>query len=149
MCPPPNREWAFLITCLGTRSLSCFALRSRAPLEGVITGVALSVEVEQIKMRMPNVSDVRRFLTGRRPSGKHGFLLNFDAELLLDTVMLRYASYPVRAFVPNPLQCFRYQAHGHVAAACRGEIQRFREVCRRAWDKGVCSFGGKSCACEL
>lgn len=56
-----QREWALRITCLGTRSLSCFALRSRAPLEGVITGVALSVEMEQIKMRIPSVSDARRF----------------------------------------------------------------------------------------
>ena len=31
-------------------------------------------------------------------------------------------SYPVRAFVPKPLLCFRFQAYGHVAALCRREI---------------------------
>jgi hypothetical protein len=30
----------------------------------------------------------------------------------------------VRAFVPNPLMCFRCQAHGHVAAVCRRETPR-------------------------
>ena len=48
----------------------------------------------------------------------------FEAEYLPDEVMSGYVSYPVRAFVPNPLRCFRCQAYGHIAAVCRREIPR-------------------------
>ena len=40
------REQALRVTQLGSRSVSCFALRNRAPWKGVISEVALSVEVE-------------------------------------------------------------------------------------------------------
>ena len=33
----------------------------------------------------------------------------------------------LRDFVPNPLQCFRCQAYGHVAAVCRREIPRCKK----------------------
>ena len=39
-------------------------------------------------------------------------LLSFQSESLPDKVMLGYISYPVRAFVPNPLQCFRCHVYG-------------------------------------
>ena len=50
--------------------------------------------------------------------------LSFDAVSLQDKVKLGCASYPVRVFVLKPLQCFRCQDYGHVAAVCRREIPR-------------------------
>ena len=52
-----QREQTLCIMRPGTRSVTCFALRSRAPLKGMITGVALSFEVEQLKCKIPCVCD--------------------------------------------------------------------------------------------
>jgi hypothetical protein len=68
-------------------------------------------------------------LLRRRPGGERGetektlsLLLSFDAESLPDKVKLGCVSYPMIAFVPNPLRCFRCQPYSHVAAVCRREI---------------------------
>ena len=70
----------------------------------MISGVALSVEVEQLKLKIPGVC---------------------ERESSPDKVMLGYISYPFRAFVTNPLHCFRCNVYGHVAAVCRREIPRW------------------------
>ena len=64
-----------------------------------------------------------------RPGGERvetektrSILLSFEAESLTGNVMLVYVSYPLRAFVPNPLRCFRCQAYGHDEAVYRMEI---------------------------
>jgi hypothetical protein len=103
-------------------------------LKGVIASyygvIRLSVEVEQLKCKIPCVCHARRLVQGR-PGGEHGenektlsVLLSFEAESSPDKFTLGCVSYPVSAFVPNPLRCFRCQAYGHVAAVCRKEIPR-------------------------
>ena len=51
-------------------------------------------------------------------------LLSFVAAFVPDNVKLGCVCYCMRDFVPHPLQCFRCQAYGHVAAVCRREIPR-------------------------
>ena len=51
-------------------------------------------------------------------------LLSFDVESLSNNVMLEYFSCAVRAFVSNPLRCYRCQACGQVATVCRREGPR-------------------------
>lgn len=69
-----SRSGLVLIFCVsstfGTRAVSRFGLLSRAPMKEVITGVALIVEVDQLKMRIPGVYDVCR-LVRCRPGGEH------------------------------------------------------------------------------
>jgi hypothetical protein len=55
-------------------------------------------------------------------------LLSIDIESLPNKVMLGYISYPVQAFVPTTLRCYRCQAYGHVAAVCRREVLGVRIV---------------------
>ena len=45
-------------------------------------------------------------------------------QSLPDKVMLGYISYLVRAFVQNPVLCFRCNVYVHVAAVCKREILR-------------------------
>lgn len=47
----------------------CFALRSRASLKGAISGIALSVEEDQLKWKIPGVCDDRH-LVRSRPGGE-------------------------------------------------------------------------------
>jgi hypothetical protein len=72
-----------------------------------------------------------RCLVRRRPGGECGgtektlsVLLGFEAEPLPEKAMLVYVSYPLIAFMPNPVMYFRRQAYGHVAVVCRREIPR-------------------------
>ena len=57
---------------LGTKALACFALQNRAPLEGVMTEVGLSVKADQLKLGIPGVSDAC-CLVRRRPGGEREF----------------------------------------------------------------------------
>ena len=68
-------------------------------------------------------------------------LLSFDVESLPDKVMLGYISYPVQAFVPNTLHCYRCQAYVHVAAVCRREVpvcEKCSEGCSIRESSGMC-----------
>lgn len=60
-----------LLMQLGSRFVSYFALRNRAQLKGMISGVALSVAMEQFKFKIPGVCDTHR-LARRRPGGESG-----------------------------------------------------------------------------
>lgn len=103
-----SRSGLGLIFCVsstfGTRTVSRFGLLSRAPMKEVITGVALIVEVDQLKMRIPGVYDVCR-LVRCRPGGEHKTVCTSD------TVVLGCVSYPVKAFVLNPLRCLRCEVY--------------------------------------
>ena len=63
-----QRQWALSSMRLRAQPMLCFALRSRAPLIGVTSGVTLSVEVDQIKKIIPGICDAHR-LVRCRPSG--------------------------------------------------------------------------------
>ena len=70
---------------LGSRSVSCFALRNRAQLKGVISVVALSMEGEQLKLKIPGVCDARHlvfylFILPLGKSVKNKFLFSMTAQ---------------------------------------------------------------------
>lgn len=67
-------------------------------------------------------------------------------QSLYPTVKLGGFSYPVRAFVPNPLQCFRCQAYDHVAAVCRREIPKC-EKCARGHESKECVVSLENAVC--
>jgi hypothetical protein len=78
------------------RDKSCVLLCSLggAPPKGVILGVALSLKIDQLKVKIPGVCDAQR-LVRCRPSGGHkrGYSdihLSFHIECLPDKVMLGY-----------------------------------------------------------
>ena len=61
-----------------------------APLKGMLSVVALSVEVEQLKLKIPGVCDAHR-LVRRRPGGECG-----ETEESL-SVLLSQSLYPTRS----------------------------------------------------
>ena len=65
---------------------------------------------------------------------------------LPDKVMLGYISYPVQAFVPTTLHCYRCQAYGSVAAVCRREVSRC-EKCTEGHETNKCVALGKVVVC--
>ena len=57
-----QREKALRVKRMGKRDVNCFATKKRAPLKGVITGVAVNVKVNQLKGKIPGVCDARRLV---------------------------------------------------------------------------------------
>lgn len=51
--------------------MNCFALKKRVPLKGVITRVAVNVNVDQLKGKIPGVCDAH-CLVRRRQGGVSG-----------------------------------------------------------------------------
>ena len=66
-----QREKALRVKQMGAINVNCFALKKRAPLKGVITGVAVNVKVDQLKGKIPGVCDAR-CLGQRRQGGMGG-----------------------------------------------------------------------------
>ncbi|GFV06229.1 putative RNA-directed DNA polymerase from transposon BS [Trichonephila clavipes] len=52
---------------------------------------------------------------------KH-LILNFNKPKLPTTVKTGYLNCKIRAYIPNPLRCFKYQRFGHSQIACRGQL---------------------------
>jgi hypothetical protein len=50
-----QRDRELHATQMRTRAVTCFALKKREPLKGVITGVAVNVKVDQLKGKIPSV----------------------------------------------------------------------------------------------
>ena len=138
-----QREKALCVKQMGARNVNRVALKNRAPLKGVITGVAVFLKVNQLKGKIPGVCDARRLVRCRQrdKSGETeeslSALLSFDIEYLPDKVMLGCISYPVQAFIPNTLRRYRCQAYGHVAAVCMREVPRC-EKCAEGHVAAVC-----------
>ena len=89
-----QREQALRITRLGTRTGNCFALWSRSLLKVVITGVALSAEEGELKLKIPGVCDPH--FGRRRPGGECG-----ETEKIL-SVLLSFDD----SFCPEPITVF-------------------------------------------
>lgn len=47
---------------MGTRDVTCFALKNRVPLKRVITGVSVGVKMDKLKKKIPVVCDTRHLL---------------------------------------------------------------------------------------
>lgn len=67
------------------------------------------IDVYKIKIRRNNEYIVTRNL-----------VLTFDRPTIPEKLKVGYLSTDVRAYIPNPLRCFRCNRFGHAAGACRG-----------------------------
>ena len=117
------------------------------PTKGFATGVITvpdlgDVEEEDIldELRDQGVHKVRRLQ--RRDNGNtvksDTLVLSFSRDELPEKVRVTWRSIRVRPYIPNPVRCFKCQAYGHMANACKG-----RERCAR------CSATGhNSSSCE-
>ena len=96
---------------------------NRGP-RGVITGVPDSLTVEDIQeaTKAARVSWIEKTQAGRRIKTT-AVLITFKGgnELPAD-VKLGYRRFKVRQYNPTPTRCFKCQAYGHQAQACRSSV---------------------------
>ena len=76
--------------------MNCFVLKKTTPMKGVITGVAVDINVDQLGAKIPGVCDAHPLMR-RRQGGESGetedslsVLLSFEVESLPDKVKLGY-----------------------------------------------------------
>ncbi|GBN27506.1 hypothetical protein AVEN_67563-1 [Araneus ventricosus] len=95
--------------------------------KGVITcGELLNVPTEEIlkELQGQGVSHVRRISIrrdGQLLNTKH-LILTFDSAKLPENIKAGYMRLSVRAYIPNPLRCFKCQRFGHSKTSCRGTL---------------------------
>jgi hypothetical protein len=96
---------------------------SRAPIKGVIYGVAEEIKAEDITENIDEVVGVRRLtcMVDRENKFTSSMLLFFYEESLPSHMKSGFMRYPVRAFVHKPLQCHKCKRFGHVSSVCRRE----------------------------
>ena len=95
-------------------------LRSRAPIKVVTSGVALEVNAKDIREELDEAVWIKRLtrIVGGVPKPTPPILLFFDEESL-PILYLGYMRFPVRAFMPKPMQCYKCTLFGHVSSVCR------------------------------
>ena len=95
---------------------------NRGP-RGVITGVPDSLTVEDIKeaCNAAKVSWIEKTQAGRRIKTT-AVLITFKSDDLPADIKLGYRRFKVRQYNPTPTRCFKCQAYGHQAQACRSSV---------------------------
>ncbi|GBM98004.1 hypothetical protein AVEN_22935-1 [Araneus ventricosus] len=95
--------------------------------KGVITcGELLNVATEEIlqELQGQGMSHVRRISIrrdGQLLNTKH-LVLTFDSAKLPEQIKAGYMRLSVRAYIPNPLRCFKCQRFGHSKTSFRGTL---------------------------
>lgn len=118
---------------------------------GVITGVALGENLEEIKKNIKGgtVLTIKRLLAKRNGEKVEStsLLLGFKELRIPEKVMIGYMSFKVREFIPPPMRCFKCQRYGHVAANCNGKERCGK--CGGNHQYGQCEEGAvrKCCNC--
>lgn len=118
---------------------------------GVITGVPISVSMEELKK---NIKGGKVLNVQRLKSAKEGVMrdsetvtVEFEGEHVPKKVFLGFMSYPVRLFVPKPMRCYNCQRFGHTAKNCNRQRRCAR--CGGDHEYGKCGTGiaPKCCSC--
>ncbi|GBM53583.1 RNA-directed DNA polymerase from mobile element jockey [Araneus ventricosus] len=123
------------IKVLGTIPISVTAHATLNHSKGVITcGELLNVSVEEITRELSSqgVTHVRRITIrrdGQLLDTKH-HIITFHFPTLPEFIYAGYIKLPVRAYIPNPLRCFKCQRFGHSQGNCRGTL-----TCARCAEK--------------
>ncbi|GBN80475.1 hypothetical protein AVEN_52563-1 [Araneus ventricosus] len=120
--------------------------------KGVVTcGELLNVTTEEIlkELQSQGVSHVRRISIrrdGQLLNTKH-LILTFDSAKLPEHIKAGYMRLSVRAYIPNPLRCFKCQRFGHSKTSCRGTLTcaRCAEVGHESTD---CTLAEKCVNCK-
>ncbi|GBM31723.1 hypothetical protein AVEN_45642-1 [Araneus ventricosus] len=71
-----------------------------------------------------NVSGISRInirKNGQTIPTKH-LVLTFNTPNIHESVRIAYLNCPVRAYIPNPLRCYKCQRFGHTTESCRGKL---------------------------
>lgn len=74
-------------------------------------------------------------------------LLQFQGEVLPDKVKIGFLSFSVRPYILPPLQCFKCQRYGHIAAVCKGKQRCAKCGGEHRYDECEMDVQMKCCNC--
>ncbi|KAL1022276.1 hypothetical protein UPYG_G00024540 [Umbra pygmaea] len=119
-----QRDKVLKLDVLNGGKVKCQVPGSAEKVRGVITGVPKDLSMEELKKEVSGGMVVE----ARRMSSRSVGLEKVSPTVLVEfggplpsRVRIGCLSFYVREYVPPPLQCFRCQRMGHVAAVCRGQ----------------------------
>lgn len=129
-------------------------LGERRVVRGVITGIPVDEDLERLKRsisgaEVSRVKRLQRTVNGERLDSL-SVLLEVQGNALPERVRVGCMSFPVRAYVPPPLCCYKCQRYGHIAEACKGRQRcpncggehRYEE-CEEREQLKCCNCGGQ------
>ncbi|XP_056270945.1 uncharacterized protein LOC130194087 [Pseudoliparis swirei] len=118
--------------------------------KGVITGVPVSVDMEELKRNLKGgaIVNAQRMKMTREgvKMDSESVLIEFEEKNVPNKVFLGYLSYPVRVYVPKPLRCFKCQRFGHIANNCKEKRRCAR--CGGDHEYGKCGTGTQPQCCN-
>ncbi|XP_055944760.1 uncharacterized protein LOC129975668 [Argiope bruennichi] len=115
------------LKALATIPVNVSAHRTLNSSKGIITcGELFNVSLEEISQKLSSqgVTHVRR-ITIRRDEkllDTRHLVLTFNSHKAPESIKAGYLKLPVKAFIPNPLRCFKCQRFGHSKANCRSTL---------------------------
>lgn len=124
---PKQSETLLKAKLLGSYPIKVERHSSLNTTRGVITTSSLeglSDEEIQLELAEQSVSKAYRLL-GKRDGQTvplRTIFLTFEVSSLPEFILIGYERVPVRAYVPNPMRCFRCQRFGHTQQRCTNNI---------------------------
>ncbi|MGL4647017.1 MAG: hypothetical protein ACRCVL_08025, partial [Cetobacterium sp.] len=121
-----QQKKAIELSTIDGRRIKCVLTRIKSLIRGVITGIPVNVNEDQIKDNVAGakVLEVKLLKTTRNGEkcDSLSVMIKFDEARLPSKLFIGYMSYEVRTYIPPPLRCFeKCQKYGHVAAVCKGK----------------------------
>jgi hypothetical protein len=139
-------------TKLGKWKVDCYLPRSDIYRYGVISPVSNKAEIAEIKTlievmqgeaQVQNIERLKRRIDGEWTDSV-SLKIKFEYAELPKTIAIAHNVYRVSPYVGEPLQCFKCQRLGHLAASCRSKIRCL--LCGGSHSKDQCQNESFHCA---
>ena len=115
------------VDSLGDWPVVCRLPRIFQRTRGVIGPIGLDSDMSDILSALvlsdSSVSEVIRLTKGKEKTPTLSVVVTFTGLVLPSRIKLFYQSFPVRAYIDRPWQCFRCQNFGHNADQCRYRVR--------------------------
>lgn len=101
------------------------------------------------ELNTQGVLAVKRLIIKRNGNEIHTstFFITFNTPTLPKNIKAGYLNIPVRAYIPNPLRCYKCQKYGHGQNTCKGSLVCFR-CGQRDHDGTTCQITQQCANCK-
>ena len=122
--PSSNRQRNQLLALKAVKEfeISCSPARSERQAKGIVHQVPINNSEEELKALLSDqgVADVKRFTVGEKKTPITIISFTFSPNTPLpSSVIIAHERFPVKKFIPRPLQCFKCWKFGHIQEDCK------------------------------